>query len=117
MDHLRTRVHFSIQLDQLYDLQGCNGNRYAPDLNTTVETVEKLKSGYVVKFKVKNDGEYSAAAAVIKGELKEGEKAVETSTTTVAYVPSFSTRDGGVFFTKNPKDYKLELRATGYTEP
>lgn len=88
-----------------------------PDLIVTVQEIEEVKTGYLVKFKVKNNGEYAAAVAVIKGELKKGDKTEETSTTTVDYVPSYSTRSGGVFFTKNPKDFKVDLRATGYTEP
>lgn len=88
-----------------------------PDLTAQVKSVEKLKSGYLVKFEVKNDGEYTAAAAHIKGELKKGETTEETSTTTVDYVPSYSTRSGGIFFSKNPQDFEVNLRATGYTEP
>lgn len=88
-----------------------------PDLTVKMKSVEKVQAGYLVKFEVKNNGEYTAAVAAIKGELKNGEKAEETSTTTVAYVPSYSTRSGGIFFTKNPDDFKLDIRATGYTEP
>lgn len=88
-----------------------------PDLSAEVKSVEKLKSGYLVKFEVKNEGEFTAAAAHIKGELKKGDKTEESSSTTIAYVPSFSTRSGGIFFTKNPEDFKLDVRATGYTEP
>lgn len=88
-----------------------------PDLSAQVKSVEKLTSGYLVKFEVKNNGEYTAAVAHIKGELKKGDKTEESSSTTVAYVPSYSTRSGGIFFTKNPQDYEVNIRATGYTEP
>lgn len=88
-----------------------------PDLTVRVKSIEQMQTGYLVKFEVKNNGEYSAAAANIKGELKQGDKTEETSTTTVDYVPSYSTRSGGIFFSKNPRDYQLDLRATGYTEP
>lgn len=88
-----------------------------PELTVQVKSVVKNQSGYLVRFEIKNDGEYTAAGAIIKGELKNGETVEETSTTTVDYVPSYSTRSGGVIFGKNPQDYNIDLRATGYTEP
>lgn len=88
-----------------------------PDLTASVKSVERLKSGYLVRFEIKNDGEFAAAGAVIKGELKKDGKTEEESTTTVDYVPSFSTRSGGIFFSKDPRQYSVEVRATGYTEP
>ncbi len=92
-------------------------NDRPPDLVVTKKKVEKVQAGYLLEFEVKNNGEYAGAAAVIKGELKEGEQTKETSTTTVDYVPSYSTRSGGIFFKNDPDKYTLDLQATGYSEP
>lgn len=88
-----------------------------PMLNVAVKKVERLDSGYLVTFDVKNEGEYAAASATVKGELISDGKAKETRTTTVAYVPAKSTRSGGLFFSSDPDEHKLEINAMGYSEP
>ena len=59
----------------------------------------------------------AAAGLTIEGELKNGEKSEETSDVTMTYIPSQSTRRGGLIFTKNPNEYQLQIRAKGYEQP
>jgi len=88
-----------------------------PNLEISVDSVVPSGNGYLVKFQVKNTGNQTAAALTIEGELKNGEQSAETSSATLAYAPANSVRKGGLFFTKNPDQFKLEIRATGYEEP
>lgn len=88
-----------------------------PNLTVKVTSIEHLSNGYLVEFKVRNEGERPAANVVIEGKLSGGEKEIETKTTTINYVASKSERDGGLFYTENPEQNKLEIKAIGYENP
>lgn len=88
-----------------------------PRLKVNIKSIEPNGDGYLVKFLVKNTGNQTAAALTIEGELKSGDQSAETSSATLTYVPSNSERKGGLFFTKNPQQFELQIRATGYEEP
>lgn len=72
---------------------------------------------YVVELKVKNRAGQTAAAVEIEGELKQAGSTVETSNATLSYVPGHSERRAGLVFTRDPRRYSLEVRATGYERP
>jgi uncharacterized protein (TIGR02588 family) len=88
-----------------------------PILEISVEAIVPTNNGYLVEFRVKNTGNQTAAALTIEGELKRGEESVETSTASLAYAPANSRREGGLFFTKNPNEFELNIRALGYEKP
>ncbi len=88
-----------------------------PILEISVEAIQPNANGYLVKFRVKNTGNQTASGLTIEGELKRGEESAETSSATLAYAPANSQREGGLFFSKNPNEYKLEIRAKGYEKP
>ncbi len=88
-----------------------------PILEISVEAIQPNANGYLVKFRVKNTGNQTASGLTIEGELKRGEESAETSSATLAYAPANSRREGGLFFSKNPNEYKLEIRAKGYEKP
>lgn len=88
-----------------------------PQLEVSIESVEPNGKGFLVKFRVVNAGSQTAASAAIEGELKNGAETAETSSAALAYVPAHSERRGGLYFTKNPQQFDLQIRATGYEEP
>jgi uncharacterized protein (TIGR02588 family) len=88
-----------------------------PKLEIGIDSIVPTASGYLVKFRVKNTGNQTAAAVAIEGELKSGTESAETSDATLNYAPANSERHGGLFFTKNPQQFDLQIRATGYQEP
>ena len=88
-----------------------------PQLKIEVDSIEPNGSGYLVKFTVKNTGNQTAAAVAVEGELKTETETVETSGATVTYSPANSKRRGGLFFTKDPQQFQLQIRVTGYEEP
>ena len=88
-----------------------------PMLEVKVGSIEPAAGGYLVTFNVKNTGDQAAAGLTVEGELKNGAESIETSSATLTYAPANSRRDGGLFFSKNPNEYKLELRAKGYEKP
>lgn len=97
--------------------EALKGDAAPPKLSVSVESVTTVDNGYLVKFRVKNMGDQTAAAVKIAGELKSADQSVETSDVTLTYVPSHSEREGGLFFSQNPSQYRLEVRSKGYEKP
>lgn len=91
--------------------------RTPPKLEVVADSVQSSGGGFLVRFRVENTGNQTAAAVSIEGELKNGEESAETSTSTLTYSPANSTRRGGLYFTKNPDRFTLQIRVTGYEEP
>lgn len=72
---------------------------------------------YVIELRVENRAGQTAAAVEIEGELKQAGSTVETSNATLSYVPGHSERQAGLTFTRDPRGYSFEVRATGYEQP
>jgi len=88
-----------------------------PNLSITSEPAQPSGDGFIVRFRVKNTGSQTASAVNIEGELKSGGETIETGSATLTYAPAHSERHGGLYFTKNPQQFDLQIRATGYQEP
>ena len=88
-----------------------------PILRVTPTKLASTDGIHVVEVKVENLTSQAAAAVNVEGQLKRGGAAVETSSATLGYVPGGSARRAGLIFTRDPKDFALEVRATGYEEP
>jgi uncharacterized protein (TIGR02588 family) len=93
------------------------GLKSPPDVTVQVTGVQPVQSGYLVEVQAQNIGGSTAAAVVVEGVLKQGEETVETSQASIDYVPSQSQRGAGLFFSYNPADFDLSVRAMGYQEP
>lgn len=93
------------------------GDSSPPDVKVQVEGVIEAQNGFLVEFRVLNEGGRTAAGLTVEGELRDGTDIVETSETTLEYVPSHSERTGGLFFSQDPREYDLKLRAKGYETP
>ena len=91
--------------------------RVPPALVIQPEQVERNAGGYVVQFIARNRADDTAASVHVEGVLKQGGTEVETSQTTIDYVPANGHRRGGLIFTRDPAAHTLELRATGYQQP
>lgn len=85
----------------------------------TVERVgtHATQGGYVVRFSARNHSGATAAELRVEGELRQGASLVEASGVTLGYLPSFSRRQGGLFFQEDPDKYELRLFPKGYAEP
>lgn len=97
--------------------QGIWGNETPPDVQISIESIQPVSTGYLVKFTSKNEGGSSLAGVVVQAQLTKGEDKIETSQTTIEFLPANSLRKGGFFFRNNPKMFRLEARTLGYQEP
>lgn len=88
-----------------------------PDIIIQVDSIVRTGTGYVVEFEARNRGQTTAAGLTISGELRSDTGTVATSDVTIDYVPADGTRRGGLFFSENPRLYRLEIRPEGYDRP
>ena len=93
------------------------GDSSPPDVTVQVAGIVPAQNGFLVEIRVVNNGGETAAGLTVEGELRNGTEIVETSNITIEYVPSRSERQGGLFFTLDPREYDLRLRAKGYETP
>lgn len=89
-----------------------------PQVRVHVISVVPMQNGYLVQFNAVNQGGSTAEGVVIEGQLRRGtDTAVETSHTTLDFLPSHSELRGGLFFTQDPRQFDFQVRALGYEVP
>lgn len=88
-----------------------------PQIAVRASGAERVAGGYLVRIEAANTGLATAAAVEVEGRLEENGRVLETSRVTLDYVPRHSSTRGGLWFTRDPAAYQLNLRALGYQEP
>jgi uncharacterized protein (TIGR02588 family) len=88
-----------------------------PDINVSVAAVVHNRNGYLVIVKTVNHGGATAAGVVVQGELRNASQVLERSQATLDYSPPGSEKQAGLFFTRDPHQFQLHVRALGYVEP
>ena len=99
----------------IYD--GVRSPRTPPGITIEVDSIQNAGPGYLVLFHARNSGHATAAEVVVEGELEADSGRVETSETTLDYVPAEGEQGGGLYFRHDPRRSRLRLRAQGYREP
>jgi uncharacterized protein (TIGR02588 family) len=97
--------------------EAVSGDTLPPDPLLRVTSVQEVQGGYLAQVEALNRGGDTAAGLMVEGSLKRGHQDVETSETTLDYLPGQSVREAGLFFSKDPRQYRLELRSLGYQGP
>ena len=97
--------------------QGVSNSSRPPLITVQADSVIDTPGGYLVMFSATNAGDETAAAVQISGALMRDTLSVEESDATLDYVPSQAVRRGGIMFAQDPRMYRLELRATGFSQP
>jgi uncharacterized protein (TIGR02588 family) len=92
------------------------GDDSPPQFEIDVESIAASGDDYLVQIRVANVGGLAAAAVVIEGILTTAD-GDETSTITLDYVPSKSHRHAGLYFSQDPQQRDLKIRALGYVQP
>jgi uncharacterized protein (TIGR02588 family) len=89
----------------------------APIVSVEALSVAPAEAGHLVRFRVRNQANGTAAGLQVIGELREGERTIEQREATIDYLPAYSSREGGLFFSRDPGQYQLVLSVGGYAEP
>jgi uncharacterized protein (TIGR02588 family) len=88
-----------------------------PAIELRVDTTLVVPGGYLVQFTARNTGTTTAASVQVEGRLVQDTTELEKSQTTLDFVPTQSRRRAGLYFSRDPRGYRLELRPVGYTLP
>ena len=94
-----------------------SGTTTPPIVALQVERILPVPGGYVVEVGAYNEGGSTAKSLSIEGTLKRDTVTVETSTASISYLPAETEREAGLFFTRDPRKYRLDLRPMGYDRP
>lgn len=97
--------------------QALIGPSLPPMVAVQVERVLPMPGGYLVEIRAVNEGSSTASDLMVEGALMRDTTVVEKSNATLDFVPAGTARDGGLFFTRDPRQYRLEVRPTGYDRP
>jgi uncharacterized protein (TIGR02588 family) len=88
-----------------------------PQVVIETESIVQHRGGYLVTIRAVNRGDVTAADVKVEGQLQGASGVAETSEMTFQFLPPNSERKGGLFFTKNPRDFELKLMPKGYEVP
>jgi uncharacterized protein (TIGR02588 family) len=107
-----------LSLIAFFIFQGMAGEKAPADVVIQQQPVVQVQGGYLVPIQMRNLGGNTAEGLEVEGTLKgRAGTTIETSETTIEYLPPYSKEEGGLFFTKDPRQYNLELRPKGYEVP
>jgi uncharacterized protein (TIGR02588 family) len=97
--------------------QAFNGATMPPVIIVEVNNVASVEGGYRVLFRARNTAGKAAAQVEIEGTASTAAADAETSRVVFDYIPGHSERQGGLFFSRDPRSGALSLRATGFSDP
>ncbi|WP_457089320.1 TIGR02588 family protein [Microvirga sp. P5_D2] len=97
--------------------QALDDPRSPPAITVEASDVSSVPGGYRVIFQARNAGGAAAAQVRIDGVVSTGNQGPETSSVILDYIPGHSAREGGLFFTQDPRTGNLALRASGFAKP
>nr|WP_295838752.1 TIGR02588 family protein [uncultured Azospirillum sp.] len=87
------------------------------EMDVTVMEMRTGGHGHTVRFRIRNQTAATAATLIVHGELRSGDRVVETAEAQFDYLPPYSERFGGLIFQHDPARYELRIVPTGYSEP
>ena len=93
------------------------GDASSADITVHVDATLQIRNGYLVKFRVVNEGGTTVEGLTVEGVLRNGTNIQETSDTVIEWVPAHSEREGGLFFSSDPRQFQMQIRAKGYENP
>lgn len=88
-----------------------------PQPSVQVLSIEQQPAGWLVAIRVHNGAQATAATLRLTGQLRQGPDVVEEHELELQYLPGGSTREGGVFFSRDPRRHRLEWAFESYEQP
>lgn len=93
------------------------GQSDLPQPQVQVVAIEQQPAGWLVAVRVHNRATATAAALRLTGRLRQGSEVVEESRLELQYLPGGSSREGGFFFSRDPRLHSLEWSFESYEQP
>ena len=88
-----------------------------PEIDVQVTSISPAGEGFLVEIIASNHATQTAAGVQVEGVISGAGGSIERSSTTFDYLPGHSEARGGLFFSSNPADEGISLRALGYQQP
>ena len=82
-----------------------------------VVAIEQQPAGWLVAVRVHNRALATAAALRLTGSLRQGSEVLEERKLELQYLPGGSSREGGLFFSRDPRLHSLEWAFESYEQP
>ncbi|RYY93746.1 MAG: hypothetical protein EOO24_26165 [Comamonadaceae bacterium] len=98
-------------------VQAVTSSSKPPDPVVQVTSVHAQGSRWLVVLRVHNRGDQTAEALKVTGELKQAGQLLERAETEFQFLPGGSSRDGGLFFSRDPQGVELVVRPESYQAP
>lgn len=97
--------------------EAVRGDHSPPRFTVKAGDVAEVPGGYRLTIRVRNDGGSPAAAVTVDGRLTPQGGDEETAQATLDLVADGSVREGGLFFTEDPRRAQVDLRVSAYVDP
>lgn len=89
----------------------------SPAFKTVITRQEPIEGGFRVEFDIENSSNRTAAAVVVRGEVRDGDRVIEAAEATIDYVPRQSKASGAIIFFSNPDQRQVRIRSVAYSDP
>lgn len=93
------------------------GKSDRPQPQVQVVAIERQPAGWLVAIRIHNRAQATAAALRLTGQLRQGPDVVEERELELQYLPGGSSREGGLFFSRDPRLHRLEWAFESYEQP
>jgi uncharacterized protein (TIGR02588 family) len=97
--------------------QALSRDQTSPDVRIVSEPPLALQGGWLVRFRAINHGGEPVAELLVEGELRDSRGSIETAQAILDFLAPGSEAAGGLFFSRDPGELELRLRAKGYARP
>lgn len=101
----------------LLGYEGLSGAGGDPVITARVEDVVPLGGQWHARITAINSGPTTGAQVAVEGKLMRDGQVIERARLIFDYVPARSQEKGGLFFTRDPSLYELQVRVLGYAQP
>jgi uncharacterized protein (TIGR02588 family) len=88
-----------------------------PDIRIVQSAPQPLQHGWLLPFQAINTGTAPATQLTIRAHVELGDGQSETSEVVIDYLAPRSSQRGGFFFTAEPREGAVEVRALGFIDP
>lgn len=93
------------------------GGSDLPQPEVQVVAIEQQPAGWHVAIRVRNRTQATAAALRLTGRLRQGAEVLEESELELKHLPGGSSREGGLFFSRDPRLHRIEWSFESYEQP
>lgn len=93
------------------------GQSDLPQPQVQVVAIEQQPAGWLVAVRVHNRAQATASALRLTGRLRQGPEVLEERELELQYLPGGSSREGGLFFSRDPRLHRLEWAFESYERP